>query len=182
MLDPHALSPIDALLDAPHVRAEFAWATLQAPGVTAPSYWVGEGPLPEAAKIVYQTIEAAKPNAVEGEDEYRLADARALAEIIITSGLAHSTTRGSGPAPEDWPQLLDFTRSVVSRRTETDRAWANAATYVVFQCDEMLRHGQDEKARAGAYGVLRHLATVGSAGLGIDGLDPAWTLHVDRER
>lgn len=181
MLDPHALSPIDALLDAPHVRAEFAWATLQAPGVTAPPYWIGDRALPDAAKIVHQAIEAAKPNTVEGEDKYRLADVQALAKVIIASGLAHSITRNSGPAPDDWSRLLDFTRAVISRRTETDRAWANAATYVVFQCDEMLRHGQDEEARAGAYGVLRHLATVGGAGLHIDGFNPAWALPVQSE-
>lgn len=168
-------SPSDALLDSPQVRDELTWALQQTPGATDLPGQIHEYPLPFIAQIAHQRIQAAATSARTPDDASRLNDARALAKVILKSGNAHSQTRNSDTPIDDWPALLAFTREAVADRSEIteDRPWCRAAEYVIGQCEDELKNGRDQHDRAGAYGVLRYVATASGRS---DGFNPAWTL------
>lgn len=171
-------SPSDALLDSPEVRDELTWALQQTPGATDLPSQLDEYPLPFVAQIAHQRLQAVKTSDRTPDETARLDNARALAKVILKAGNAHSQTRNSETPINDWPQLLAFTRKAVAARGETpeDGPWCRAAEYVIGRCEDELENGRDDRDRAGAYGVLRHLATASGPS---DGFNPAWTLNAD---
>ncbi|MEE1813516.1 hypothetical protein PUR59_00425 [Streptomyces sp. SP18ES09] len=169
-------SPSDALLDSPQVRDELAWAMQQTEGATDLPSQLGEYPLPFVAHLAHQRLQADTTSDRTPEETARLNDARALVKVILKSGNAHQQTRNSETPIDDWPALLAFTRQAVATRAKNpvNKPWARAAEYVIDRCDDELKNGRDNRDRAGAYGVLQHLATASGHG---DGFNPAWTLN-----
>ncbi|MGW2325708.1 hypothetical protein ACWC5C_08085 [Streptomyces sp. NPDC001700] len=173
------MSPSDSLLDTVAVRDELTWAIqlLYGNDRQVRSY-SADGPLPTAATLVWQ-MKTEPTNLSEG-DIARLRAAQALAKVIITSGYAFNAA-ASTQSNEDWPDLLTFVREAIARwlAWRDDQPWAHAAAYVADRCEAALRATSAEaNLRGGAYGVLRHLATIAASD---PGFRPEWQLDTPRD-
>ncbi|MEL7994273.1 hypothetical protein AAG656_28640 [Streptomyces albidoflavus] len=173
------MPPSDALLDSPSVRDQFTWAgEILGAGEQQMFTWIVDGPLPEAAKLVHGLAAAADLESYVADDARRIANARALAKVVFTSGRAFARTEATAPAT-DWRDLLQFAREEVAKRgiLPANQPWVEAAGYALDRCEQVMAGEGPEPTRGGTYGVLRHIATVASA----HRLPREWKLDIETE-
>ncbi|WP_146055589.1 hypothetical protein [Streptomyces malaysiensis] len=174
------MSPSDTLLDTVAARDELTWAVQLLYGNDPrPRDHAIDGPLPSAAALVWQM--KTEPTNLSEEDTTRLRVAQALAKVVITSGYAFNATAATQATDEDWPDLLAFVRDAIARwlAWRDDQPWAHAAAYVTDRCETALRAPlTDSNLRNGAYGVLRHLASIAAAD---PGFRSEWRLDTPRD-